>query len=403
MKKLFFIFILLIFSFLLVNKVDAYGIIKFEDASSNNNLSSLSASGTDLQYKKDKNEYNVSFNLSVDSTRIYATLEDKNATFLEGYGPRTVKLNYGKNTVLIKVKAQNGDVQIYTINISREDNRSNNNFLSNIVVNGNALNFDREKLFYSFSVPYNVNKLDIKVSVEDEKAHVSIVGGNNLIVGYNSISIIVTADNLEKREYVLKVYRSDSNVVPLSSNTLLSLLKVDNYDISFDPNNFTYQLIVKDESSLNIKAMAEDEKATVKIIDDDNISDGGAVEIRVIAEDGSLGLYKINIKIEGMLKMNKLLIVVMILFLVALISLSVIIFSKVKKRRNQGPTMNLEVVRTQTPVVDTNSKEDQQLMSFLLGGSSSSNEGQKRCPYCGAMNNANSTNCASCGNNLNNS
>ena len=96
-------------------------------------------------------------------------------------------------------------------------------------------------------------------------------------------------------------------------------------------------------------------------------------------------------------------IVVIVISVIALISLLVIVLSKVTKKKNQGPTMNLEVVRQSAPVVETNAEDDQQLMAFLLGGNSNGvNNQQKKCPVCGAVNNSHSVNCANCGSSLGN-
>lgn len=393
MKKYFLLMVLFAVSFFLVGKVDA------SDISSNNSLKSLNASGTDLQFVSGQDVYNVVYASKTDTTKIYATLEDENAMFVDGFGPRTVYLNYGDNIVLVKVQAENGDIKEYTINIFRKDIRNKDNYLNNIVVNGKTLNFNKEKMVYSFSVPYSVSDLKIRVAKADANSEVIILNNTNLNIGNNEVLVVVNAENGDQRVYLLNVYRSDSEKIPLSDNTNLALLKVDGYKIDFDSSVFDYNLVVRDDAPLIIDALAEDEKSLVKIVGSDKIVNDGVVEVRVIAEDGSLGLYKLNITIEGMLKMNKIWIIVIVIASVAIISLAVILLSKLfGKKKDVQPTMNLEVVRQTTPVVDTNSQEDQQLMSFLLSGSTA----QKKCPYCGALNNSNSVNCTNCGNNLGN-
>ena len=401
MKKYLIVLVLLVFSFLLIDKVNAYDVTNVSNVSSNNNLKNLTVSGTDLEYKKGQTVYKVVYSENSNTARIYATLDDENAKFVDGFGPRVVSLDYGDNEVFVKVQAEDGDIRVYTINIFRKDNRSDNNYLNNIVVNGETLNFDKEKFSYSFSVPYSIDKLDIKVSTIDSKAKVTITGHENLLVGDNSVVLSVIAENEDVEHYVLHVYRSDSENVPLSSNTLLALLKVEGYDLKFDSNIIDYKLVVKDDKPLNIKALTEDEKSTIKIVGNEEIKNNDVIEIRVIAEDGSLAVYKINIVIEGMLKVNKLLIVVVVISVIALISLLIIVLSKVGKKKNQGPTMNFEVVRQSAPTVETNAQEDQQLMSFLLGRNETNNQ-QKKCPVCGTINSGNSINCTNCGSNLGN-
>ena len=145
MRKYLIFLIALLVGFLSINEVDAFYYNNLAGASSNNDLASLNASGTDLEFKSGKYEYTVDFTLDSDQTKIYATTKSNNAVFVKGYGPRTVNLNFGKNEVLIKVQAENGDVATYTININRKDNRKKNNYLTNIVVNGKALSFNKEK------------------------------------------------------------------------------------------------------------------------------------------------------------------------------------------------------------------------------------------------------------------
>ena len=210
--------------------------------------------------------------------------------------------------------------------------------------------------------------MDIRVATENEKAAVILIGAEDLSYGKNEVYIDVKAENGDTRRYTLKVYRAKSKSTPLSSNTGLALLKIDGYKIKFDSAITEYKLIVKDESDLKITAMAEDEKSVVKIIGKKSIKHNGIVEVRVIAEDGSQEIYKIKTLIEGMTIVNKAVIAILIIAIVAVVSLTVLIITKKMQKKKQGSTMNFDVVRTDIPTIETNSEEDQQLMSFLLGG-----------------------------------
>ena len=44
--------------------------------------------------------------------KITASLEDSKASFVSGYGPRTVNLKYGSNSAVIKVKAENDSISL---------------------------------------------------------------------------------------------------------------------------------------------------------------------------------------------------------------------------------------------------------------------------------------------------
>ena len=404
MKKYIFLCFLLISAFLFSTKVNALG------------LNSLNASGTDLDLIDDKYEYDVIYNGTAGSIKIYASLKE-GYSFKKGYGPRTVNLNYGDNRLLVIVVDENLKEEIYTINIYRKDDRVDNNYLNNIAVNGKTLNFDMEKQVYSFSVNNKVDKLNIRTTTNDSKARYSIVGNNNLVFGNNKVKIIVTSESGKQREYLLKVYRSSSSDIPMSSNTNLALLKIEGQDIEFDSSNYEYKVVVKEEVPLNIKAMAEDENATVRIVG----------EIRVVAEDGSQDIYKIKVVIEGMSNVDIATIGIIVGAVIILISASVVIIYLVKGKKQNRELMNIEIVSNEVPKMNIENEDDKKLMDFLLGGESNNTSvntnnsmgansnininnsianinsnisSVKTCPYCGTINNSSNTNCINCGNSL---
>lgn len=412
MKRYLFIFFIVISIFSFSSKVYALDY-----------LSSLNASGTDLTLEDEKFNYYVNYNGTSGSTKIYATLGSDKYRFVSGYGPRVVNLNFGNNEVFVKVIDESGEEITYTINITRKDERVDNNYLNNIVVNGKALNFDSEKQVYSFSVSYSTNKLNIKTSTIDTKARYNIIGGNNLAVGDNTVKIEVYAESGKKREYILNVYRSSSNDIPMSSNTRLALLKIIGYDIDFNSDNHDYKVMVKEEKPLEIYALAEDENSVVKIVGNRSIKHNDIVEVRVIAEDGSQDIYKIKVVVEGMSNIDILTVVIIVLSVFVLISGSIIIVVLLKKKKSSNGIMNFEVVRNDIPKIDVEKEENKELVSFLLGkdnnlneqirtsntiGNSNDNMGMNNlnpgsvivCSNCGSINNINNTNCSNCGNKL---
>ena len=413
MKKCIFLFFLLVSAFLFSTRVEAFG------------LNSLNASGTDLDLTSDKYEYNVTYNGTTGSVKIYASVKD-GYSFKEGYGPRTVDLEYGDNQLLVIVVDENFEEETYTINIFRKDDRVDNNYLNNIVVNGKALKFDMEKQVYSFSVNNTVNNLNIKTSTNDIKAKYSIIGNDNLVYGNNEVKIIVTSESGMQRQYLLKVYRSSSSSAPMSSNTNLALLKIEGQDIDFDSTNYEYKVMVKEEAPLNIKAMAEDENATVKIVGNRSIKHNGIVEVRVIAEDGSQDIYKIKVGVEGMSNIDMATIGITVGAIVILISASIVIIHLVNGKKNRE-MMNFEVVKNEVSKMNIENEDDKRLMNFLLGGqgnvtnqnmntnvsnnafSNNANTVDNNyndmnsinyCPYFGTKNSNSNITCINCGNSL---
>ena len=135
-------------------KTYTINITRPDNRSSNNNLKSLSIDKGNISFNKNTLNYNVNVDSNVTSIKINASIEDSKASFVSGYNPRTVNLNYGNNAIQIKVKAENQSIKTYTINVNRKDNRSNNNYLSNITLDQGNISFDKNTLSYNTSVGF---------------------------------------------------------------------------------------------------------------------------------------------------------------------------------------------------------------------------------------------------------
>lgn len=89
--------------------------------SSNNYLKLLEVSGYELDFDRDKEEYTLSVKNDVTSLDITAIAEDSRAR-VEITGNEKFKV--GKNTIVISVKAENGDVREYKLVVTKEDDKS---------------------------------------------------------------------------------------------------------------------------------------------------------------------------------------------------------------------------------------------------------------------------------------
>lgn len=96
-------------------KVNDPVVVPPKEYSSNNNLSSLTIEGFELDKKFDKDtlEYNVELPNETETITIKATPADDNAT-VKGDG--NIKVSEGSNKIEIKVTAENGNVKTYVIN-----------------------------------------------------------------------------------------------------------------------------------------------------------------------------------------------------------------------------------------------------------------------------------------------
>lgn len=176
--------------------------------SSNNNISNIEFNTGKLDKEFDHNilTYTLYVGYYTNSINISGLLEDANATTsafkdytLTGY----------KTTIELPVVAEDGSVKTYVITVIKVDNRSSNNYLSDIDIEGVDLSFDKNSLEYNITVLNDITELTVIAVAEDENAEVTITGNTNLKVGMNVIGIKVRAENGQVRTYKINVEREE--------------------------------------------------------------------------------------------------------------------------------------------------------------------------------------------------
>lgn len=267
-----------------------------DNRSTNNNLKTLTTNQGNISFNKNTTTYNLNVDSNVSSITINGTLEDTKASFVKGYGPRTVNLNYGKNTIQVKVQAENKKVKTYTINVTRKDNRSSNNYLKDITLSSGEIVFNKEVLEYNTTVYYDVTKIDINATPEDSKSKVE-VNSPNLNVGNNAITINVTSENMQTRTYKIIVKRLSEDE-KMSDNNNVSSLKVLGHEVDFKTDTLEYDLSIKDEYALVFEIDLEDPKASYTIEGNEDLQDGSVIKVVSTSESGQTKEYKFNITKE---------------------------------------------------------------------------------------------------------
>ena len=283
---------------------------------SNNYLKSLSISSGTIQFNKNTLTYNTNVSDNVNSITIDAVLDSNKASFVSGYGPRKVNVNYGENTFEIRVKAEDGNIRKYIIKVTREQKvsdpgttepatptKNSDATLSKITLsNGNIL-FDPNIYEYSISVGNSVDKLDIKATPTNNKATVKI-SNNKLAVGKNTIKIVVTAENGNKKEYIINVTRANKSST-LSDNNRIKTINIEGYNISFSNDIVNYELLINDDNELNISIEMEDNKANYKISGNSNLTNDSVIKITTMSESGIAKDFNILIKKNNIEEDNK--------------------------------------------------------------------------------------------------
>ena len=293
--------------------------------SSNNNLKSLTLSKGNLNFNKSTTTYNVDVDKDTTSVKIEASLEDVKASFENGFGPRTINLNPGNNTIYIKVRNEIGNVKTYTININREDGKSSDSTLKEIKLSEGKIDFKTDVLEYKVNVEYDVNTFKIDALPTDGKSKVNITGDEKLKVGENTFTITVEAENGKITTYIVKVTRKEEGY-KLSTNNYIKSLTIKNHSIDFDKKTYKYTIKTK-EKKLDISVTLDDRKSEYKISGNKNLKNGSKVLIKVIEEDVSNRTYTLNIK-----KLNNALIITLII-VITIITGGAITFILLKRKK----------------------------------------------------------------------
>ena len=279
-----------------VNRIYTLNIYRNDNRDKTNTLSSLEIENYKISPDFNKNTVNYTLTVKKDvtSVKINATLDSDKSSFNKGYGPRTVNLTYGVNTILIKVTSESKSTKTYTIKITREDDRSSNNYLKSLNVSSGDFEFNKKTQNYSFTVQNEVTSIKVFAVAEDEKSKVSGAQTYNLKEGLNKINIVVTAENKQTRTYTLQVTRIVKNINKEVNNKLKSL-EISNYQINFNPETTIYNLTIENESSLDIIPKVQDSTSSVVVNGNENLKDGSVIKLIVTAVDGSTKEYIINI------------------------------------------------------------------------------------------------------------
>lgn len=277
------------------SKIYTLVITRTDERSNNNYLSSLTLSDGIIkpEFNKTNLSYDVAVPSSISTIEIMAEKEHSDASFENGYGPRTVNLKIGLNTFFIQVNSEKGEARTYTLNITRSDD-SSNNYLKSITLTNGQIQFDKNVLEYNLNVLYDVLEMEVSGVVEDSTAKLEVFGSKSLKVGINTYTIKVTAQNKSVRTYTINVTRLESGK-KLSTNNDLKGLVVSGYDINFTKEVLEYDLKIKKEKTLSISYTTEDETAVVKVIGNKDLKNESKIKIVVTSEDGKSKVYQINI------------------------------------------------------------------------------------------------------------
>ncbi|WP_141692432.1 cadherin-like beta sandwich domain-containing protein [Paenibacillus pectinilyticus] len=191
-------------------------------SSSNSSLSGLLLDGRSVEgftsgtFHYDVNVTNAVYSVTVTGI-VYdpaSSLTINNVSILSG-DPATIVLQDGVNSVDITVTAQNLEKTQYSLLISRNGNAE----LTGLTASGVTLSppFNLGSLTYAGTVPYGVSTTSVTASVYDSNATITInrvalisdvpSSPINLVVGVNTILVVVSPTYGDPQTYTIKVTR----------------------------------------------------------------------------------------------------------------------------------------------------------------------------------------------------
>lgn len=191
------------------------------EESNNKNLESITIEGgytLSPEFSADVTEYELTVGADVDSLQIEAVAEDDKA---EVKITGNDNLLMGENTIGIEVTAEDGTVRTYTINVtkggSEEVTTGNGLVLSTLTLDGYELtpNFTSDIYEYTLNIyDSSVTNINIDATSNVEDAVIEIAGNNNLKLGENVITILVTSgENVTTYQIVVNIMEKVENQI----------------------------------------------------------------------------------------------------------------------------------------------------------------------------------------------
>ena len=279
----------------------------------------------DFDFDNSENSFDIKVDSNVDKIKIKAETNDSKATFDKKYGPRDISLKYGNNKVEIKIYSEDYTSKIYVLNINREDERDTDNTLNSLKINGKEVNLSSLD-GYEIILAGNILKTEIEAIANSSKAQV-FYEDINLADGNNDVTVSVTAENGEEKEYHINVVRDEEQ----ETSIIFEKLEILGYDIKFSKDKYTYSLRI-DEKTEELEIKVYPNNASFEVLNNKKLRHGSKVIIKVVDDEGEHE-YTINIEKDSLL----LNIICYSVFAIGVVSLAVSIIKVLtikKKRKN---------------------------------------------------------------------
>ncbi|MDD3340739.1 MAG: cadherin-like beta sandwich domain-containing protein [Bacilli bacterium] len=247
-----------------------------------------------INFVSDITEYYFSVSNEYNSLDLKVELEDEEATYIV---KGNENFETGMNLVEIEVTARNGEKNIYTLNVYKE--QSGNTYLKELEVKDGTETYPMLPTFnkfmteYTVTVPSSVENVELKAQAEHPLTVLTGLGTKTLVTGVNAQTVTATSEDGSVSIYHISIIREKSKDATLQSLDILE----GTLTPTFTKEGESYQVEVSPEiSSLHINAVTNHPKASYKIKGNSSFKAGAnKVEIVVTAENGNQKTYTLTV------------------------------------------------------------------------------------------------------------
>ena len=250
-------------------------------------------------------------NVNAITNNAYANVSINGEEYVRNSSTEEIQITGKKTIIIVKVQAQNGDVEEYTLNINSQ---SNNNNIEKVTVDGKEATLSTtQENTYEYTLDYATDKVNIGAIAQDLKATVAIntevaevsATYRDVEMTGKSITVYITVTSEDGKE---KQYKLIVNSLP--DNVKLLSVKVNAKEANAVPTNKYEARINKLDTSFELYVIPEDPKAKIQINDNKEAtgttsgiitkkSEEEIVTIKVTAQDGTEEIYTLVVSNES--------------------------------------------------------------------------------------------------------
>ena len=274
----------------ITNKTDAndkkvyHLIITREDSrSGDNSLASLTVGGKQVVLGNG-NDYTVDVDSKLTGITIDAKTSNDKASFVDGYGPRTIDKD--SPGCEIKVKAENEQIRTYNIKITKSNAKSNDANLKELKIDSIDLDFKPTTYEYALTAKSNISKIKITATPNSDKASIEYKQEVTLVSGENIVEIKVTAEDSSTKTYKLTITKEEEKPI-------VTDIKIKDVEFTFDPKKYSYT-IETELKTLDFDITLSDENAKYEIEGNEELKNKSVVTLKVTLDDKTT-TYKFKI------------------------------------------------------------------------------------------------------------